>query len=377
MEKNKNFDTASNATIILIGLAIIILTAVFLYMSPGNFEIIFGIGTVAFVSLGIFVNLQSLAVAKSAQENAQSSADSAQDSVDVAKDALKIASDEAKANANRYRIEKGSFLTLKKKQFLVPLLPPYSNKARFHHTESLDAIHNPSAIFLVNSGAGTAANISYSFHFLNATNGADDYDDFRFGSYDVADDSAISKSFYLSTHRGFPEYTLTTKAFVNDNGKKGLLLTCATEQKRAIQRFTESEEPIQVGYLDNKEGEWIHLPVLFRVLSQQYFLERKILKEEHWKISRPDLLLRVYYTDEISEHMNQFEEARRVKEFLITCSNNIKVVTEPSDSPHDRTGTMLMCRYVIETLGNEPLSSYSSEQTEEETIDGSTGTTEG
>lgn len=372
MKKNKNFDTASNASIILIGLAIIILTAVFLYIYPGNFEIIFGIGTVAFVSLGIFVNLQSLAVAQSAQENAQSSAESAQDSVDVAKDALKIASDEAKANANRYRIEKGSFLTLKKKQFLVPLLPPYSNKARFHHTESLDAIHNPSAIFLVNSGAGTAANISYSFHLLNATNGASDYDDFQFESEEVVEGSVINKNIYFYRKITPPKYTLTTKAFVNDNEKKGLFLSCTTDQgnlsqvshfgrKQAIQRYVESEEPIQLGYLDNKEGEWIHLPVLFRVLSQQYFLERKILKEEHWKTPRPDLLLRVYYTDEISEHMNQFEEARRVKEFLITCSNNIKVVSEPSDSPHDRTGTMLMCRYVIETLGNEPLSNYSSE----------------
>lgn len=75
--------------------------------------------------------------------------------------------------------------------------------------------------------------------------------------------------------------------------------------------------------------------------------------------------------------MNQFEEARRVKEFLITCSNNIKVVAEPNDTPHDRTRKMLLCRYAIEALENVPLASYSSEQTGEETRDGSTGPTKG
>ncbi|WP_323679129.1 hypothetical protein [Exiguobacterium indicum] len=389
MKKIKNFDTASNATIILIGLAIIILTAVFLYMSPGNFEIIFGIGTVAFVSLGIFVNLQSLAIAQSAQENAQSSADSAQNSVDVAKDALKVASDEAEANAIRYRFEKGPFLTLKKKQFLVPLIAPYSHKAQFDDTERLDAFHNPSALLLTNNGMGTASNISYSFSLLNSIGNLHDYDDLKFESDDVADENAINKSFYLSNHRGFPQYTLTTKLFRNTNSDRpGLLLTCTTDQgnlseeihprrKRSIQKPVTSDEAIQIGYLDNKEGEWIHLPLLFRILSHQYFLERKILKEEHWKIKEPLLELRVDYTDEFSEHMNQFEEARRSKRFLIKCSNDIKVVSEPDDSQHERTGKMLLCRYVIESLDNIPLASRATEQTEEETVDESTGSTEG
>ncbi|OAN10152.1 hypothetical protein [Exiguobacterium undae] len=384
LEVNKNFNTPSNVTIIVFGIIIILSTASLLYVFPDKFEIIFGIGTVLFVSLGIFVNLKSLATAQSAREDSKSSAASAKDSVRVAENALEIAKSEADANAMRYRIEKGSFLALKKKEFLVPLFAPHSYKARFHTTESLDALHNPGAMLLENKGMGTATNVSYSFHLLNA----DDYRNLKFESDNVADDSAINESFYHSYHRGFPKYTLYSKLYTDrKNERTGLLLTCTEDQgnfseqtsprnKKAFQRYIESPEAIQIGYLDNKEGKWIHLPLSFRVLSHQYFLEQRILKEEFQKTASPQLLLRVYYTEEISEHMNQFEESRRVKEFLITSSNNIKVVPEPADTTHDRTGKMLLCQYVIKALGNEPLSSYESEQTEVLT-DGSTGPTEG
>lgn len=177
MREYKNFTTPSNIIIIVLNLVIVISTAALLYVSPKNFEMIFGVGTVLFVSLGIYVNLQSLATAQSAQADSRSSANSA----------------------------KGSFLTLKKQQFLVPLFAPYSDKARFHQTKSLDASHNPSAIFLVNNAMGTAANISYSFHFLNTIN-RDDYHDLKFESDDVSGDSPINKSFFLSNHRGFPKF---------------------------------------------------------------------------------------------------------------------------------------------------------------------------
>lgn len=364
---------------------ILISTFVLLYRFPGSYEFIYGAAAAIFAAISVYISGLSYEVAKEAKKYSGASADAAKDTAKISEGALEIAKSEADANAIRYRIEKGSFLALKKKEFFVPLFAPYSNKARFHTTESLDALHNPSAMLLENKGTGTATNISYSFHLLNA----DDYHNLKFESDDVADASAINESFYLSQHRGFPKYTLSSTLYTDrKNGRAGLLLTCTEDQgnfseqssprnkKPLPGKYNESLEPIQIGYLDNKEGEWIHLPSSFRVLSHQYFLEQKILKEEFWKTASPQLLLRVYYTEEISEHMNQFEEARRVKEFLITSSNNIKVMSEPADTTHDRTGKMLLCRYEIEALGDVPLSSRKSEQTEVST-NGSTGPTEG
>lgn len=369
MDGNKNFNTPSNVTIIVVGLIIIILTAVSLYMFPKNFEIIFGIGTILFVSLGIYVNLQALATAQSAQVDSNNSAKAAKESVDVAKDALKIAKNEAEANASRYQIEKGSFLTLKKKQFFVPLLVPDPQNTRFDETESLDALHNPSAVFLVNNGIGTATNISYDFRLLNMH----DYNNLKFESDDVVDPNAINKWFLRTYHRGFPKFTLSTKiSLVKRIDRYGRRLT-PTKSLRLIstadqgnlseesnprnKRFTKSfialPKPVQVGYLENKEGEWIRLPVIFRILSQQYFLEQKILKEEYRKTTKPELILSVYYTEEFLEHMNKLEKAKRVKRFLITCSTSIEIVPEPDDSPHDRTGIMFLCRYAIEVLEND------------------------
>lgn len=363
---------------------IVISAAVLFGRYPSKSEIIYGGAGAAMAAIALYLSMHSLDVAESAQKDSSRSADAASDSVKVAEDALEIAKSEADANAMRYRIEKGAFLALKKREFFVPLFAPYSRKANFHTKESLDELHNPSAMLLENKGVGTATNISYSFHLLNA----DDYRNLKFESDDVADDSAINESFHHSYNRGFPKYSLKSNLYTDlKNERTGLQLMCTeihgnfSEQtnprnQKTFQKYVESPEPIQIGYLDNKEGKWIHLPLSFRVLSHQHFLEQRILKEEFWKTANPRLLLRVQYTDEISEHMNQFEEARRVKEFLITSSNNIKVVPEPASTTHERTGKMLLCQYVIKAIVNEPLSSYESEQTEVST-EGSTGPTEG
>ncbi|OIN65542.1 hypothetical protein BLD48_15440 [Exiguobacterium sp. KRL4] len=376
MEKNKKINTPSNVVIIVIGFGIIIFTVGFLYAFPKNFEIIFGIGTVLFVSLSIFINLQSLATAESARGDSKDAAASA-------KGALAIAKSEAEANALRYRVEKGSFLALKKRDFYVPLFGPLSYSAKFHTTEDLNARHNPSGLLLVNKGMGTATNVAFSFQLLNAR----DYHDLKFESDDVADSSTLNESFYRSYHRGFPKYTLSSKIFRNnDSGRDGMLLTCidnhgnfaeesSPREKRSIQRPL-STQATHVGYLDNEELVWIHLPEIFRVLSHQFFLEQSMLKEEHWKTNNPELLVRIDYTEEISEHMNRFDEARRVKEFRITCSNNINVVQEPADTPHFRTRNILLCQYVIEALRDEPFTNEETADTEV-TTDGSVGSIEG
>lgn len=350
---------------------------------PSKSEIIYGGAGAAIAAIALYLSVHSLDVAESAQKDSSRSADAAKDSVKIAEDALGIAKSEADANALRYRIEKGSFLTLKKKEFLIPILIPYSSKARYDTTESLDAIHNPSAMLLENKGMGTATNISYSFHLLNA----EDYRDLTFESYNVRKASSLNRRYYNFHSGRFPRYTLQTKLYSDTQERTGLLLTFIddhgrfSEQARpgnkiAFQRLIESPEAIQIGYLDHKEWEWIQLPRLFNALSHQYFLEQGTLQEEFHKTTIPRLLLRVYYSEEISEHMNQFEEAKRVKDFLITPSNNTKLTFPPADNPHDFTGSLLSCRYAIEALGDVPLSNDESEQTEVST-DGSTGPTEG
>lgn len=383
MGKNQNMNKPFNVFIVVLSFIIIIATGILLYMFPSHFELIFGSGTILFVSVGIYVSLQSLSTAKSAREDSQRSAASAEESVVVARDALEIAKTEAEANILRYRVEKGSFLTLKKRDFYVPLFGPLSYNARFHKTEDLNARHNPSSFLLVNKGMGTATNVTFSFQLLNAR----DYHNLKFESDEDADFSTLNESFYNSHHRGFPKYSLTSKIIThNPSRQDGLLLMCidnhgklaeelGPKEKRAIQRPV-STQSIHVGYLDNEEDVWIQLPEIFRVLSHQFFLEQSMLKEEHWKTNNPELLVRVEYTEEVSEHMNRFDEARRVKEFRITCSNNITVVHEPADSPHFRTKKLLLCQYVIEALRDQPLTNGETADTEV-TTDGSVGSIEG
>ncbi|WP_215115876.1 hypothetical protein [Exiguobacterium sp. s80] len=383
MEKDQNMNNSFNISIVVLSIIIIIATAMLLYMFPSNFELIFGSGTVLFVSVGIYVSLQSLSTAKSAREDSQRSATSAEESVVVARDALEIAKTEAEANILRYRVEKGSFLTLKKRDFYVPLFGPLSYNAKFHTTEDLNARHNPSSFLLVNKGMGTATNVAFSFQLLNAR----DYHNLKFESDEDADFSTLDESFYNSHHRGFPRYSLTSKIIThNPSRRDGLLLMCidnhgklaeepGPKEKRAIQRPL-STQATHIGYLDKEEDAWIRLPEIFRVLSHQFFLERSMLKEENWKTNNPELLVRVEYTEEVSEHMNRFDEAKRVKEFRVTCSNNITVVHEPSDTPHFRTRKLLLCQYVIEALRDKPLTNGEIADTEV-TTDGSVGSIEG
>lgn len=374
----------SRTILLIVFLLIIVISAIMSFIRfPSKSEIIYGGAGAAMAAVALYLSMHSLDVAESAQKDSSRSADAAKDSVKIAEDALEIAKSEADANALRYRIERGSFLALKKKDFLITILVPYSRKTRYDTTESLDAIHNPSSMLLENKGMGTATNISYSFHLLND----EDYRDLTFESNDVADLSALTESYYRSRHKTFPKYTFRAILFSTSQERTKLLVMFMDDQGNfsekiepedtiVFQWYTDSPKSIQIGYLDHKEGDWIRLPRLFSALSHQYFLEQGILREEFRKTPKPRLLVRVYYSEEISEHMNRFQEAKRVKEFLITPSNNTQVKNPPADNPHDFTGLMLSCRYAIEALGDVPLSNDESEQTEVST-DGSTGPTEG
>lgn len=372
----------TRTVVLVVILLMIVISAFVLFIRyPSKFEIIYGGIGAMMAAIALYLSMHSLDVAESAQKDSSRSADAAKDSVKIAEDALGIAKSEADANVIRYRIEKGSFLTLKKKNFFIAILAPYSSEARYDTTETLDAIHNPTVILLENKGMGTAANISYSFHLLNV----EDYDDLTFESDHVILHSSIHGRYYGPYPGRFPKYTFEARLFSDLRRRLGLQLTftegrgniseeASPGRKNFSSRLGESYEPIQIGYLDHKEKYWFYLPGIFNALSHQYFLEQRLVREEFHKTPIPRLLLRVYYSEEISEHMNQFEEARRVKEFLITPSNNTKLVPPPEDNPHDFKGLMLSCSYVIKPLGDVPLPSDESEQTEVST-NGSTGTT--
>lgn len=67
------FNKGFNITIIVISILIITATAICIGVYPDKFELIFGTGTFVYVSLGMFVSLQSLDIPQQAQDRIQRS----------------------------------------------------------------------------------------------------------------------------------------------------------------------------------------------------------------------------------------------------------------------------------------------------------------
>lgn len=67
------FNKGFNITIIVLSFLIVSATAVLIAVFPIKFELIFGTGTFLFVSLGMFVSLQSLDTATGARADSEKS----------------------------------------------------------------------------------------------------------------------------------------------------------------------------------------------------------------------------------------------------------------------------------------------------------------
>ena len=101
-----------------------------------------------------------------------------------------------------------------------------------------------------------------------------------------------------------------------------------------------------------------------------------MIDEKEWVTPNPRLRVRVTYTEDILEHMNDHAEARRVKEFEISCNEDVRVIRVKEET--DFGPRFLLCDFNIQTMFDLPLSALLIEESpEEETIDGSTGPTEG
>lgn len=377
---NKNFATISITASIMVLVATLVIGSIATFFEKAN-----DIATLIFVAGGMIVSvinamtaLEARGDSKQSAEAAKDSAKAAKDSVSVAESTLQIAEKEARANALRYRVENGSFLSLQKKEIYVPLHPPLSEKVKWIDSNDLNEKNDIASIRLENKRLGTATSVGYWYTLANHV----EFDNFKFETNDVEEREALSDRFRLSIHKGFPKYALYSKIYKMDEGQRAFISIKVSDDvgsfeevqnqrnTRVRDRAVSPAELNTLGYLDQKDVAWFKLPTYFQLLSHQFFLERAILKQENWKTPSPELLVTVHYTEEVSEHMNQFAESRRMKEFMITCSSNISVIPEPLDSPHERTGHVLACHFDIETLHDSP------RQSPEDRTEGAESTTE-
>lgn len=360
-------------------------------------------------AIALYISMRAADISEAAQKDSSRSADAtvrsteiAQQargdsklSAEIARDALQLALQDSMQAKERFRSERGPLLNVHKSQMYIPLIEPFVPAKAFDADDNTSK-WDYSTIFLSNEGAGAATTIDLSWNFVNA----EEYDHFSFYTSEINRPTSLAKQFGIG-HGIFPAFSLLTMfvelAGVRNLSIRGELGDVVREDKKrgkVYNRTTpvQSDRPFRVGALKNGEQFTFDLPWVYRVLAQQFFLERlMVLSEEKqlnedsdadvekWKTPNPRLRIRIEYVDAVLEHLNDFNESSRVKEVEITCSDNLHLVNTPTEGRPDHYSNHAMsCHFNIQTIFDRPKSALSIEETtEEETVDGSTGTTEG
>lgn len=372
------FNKGFNITIIVLSFVIVLATVVLIAVFPSKFELIFGTGTFLFVSLGMFVSLQSLDTATGARVDSEKSADATVASAESARKALQLALEEAIRAKERYRVENSSLLKLHKGQIHLPLIEPY-NRYYASDTEDIYSRQNYDFIFLRNSGVGTASTIDLDVNFINAH----EFDGFEFNSEEPIA-IRLREGHVQVKNIKFPLYEITTSYVVTEGAPDKIKVNgiyfreeLGRKTKRTLRRTFSVNwiKPKRIGSQEKSDEFPVRLPQSFCVLAQQFFLERKLVdNEEMWRTPNPRLRIRVTYTEEILEHMNDHEEARRVKEFEISCNDDVRFVSIEETERFGYIG--ISCDLNIQTIFDRPLAHLMAEELlEEEMTDGSTGPT--
>lgn len=373
------FNKGFNITIIVLSILIITATAIFIGLFPGKFELIFGTGTFIFVSLGMFVSLQSLDTATGARSDSERSAEATVASAESANQALKLAIEEAERAKERYRVENSSLLKLHKGKMHIPMVFPFHLRPIYLNDE-VHSNRNFDTIFLRNGGIGTASTIDVEVEFINDY----EFNEFKFDTHIDKDGNARAQPARRLPWT-YPQYRIETQHFVNETSKRKIFLVYtyfSTVQKKMLgdaQTYPSNGiKSKRIGAQEKGDEFPIHLPNIYRELAHHFFLERKMIDEEEWVTPNPRLRVRVTYTEDVLEHMNDHAEARRVKEFEISCNEDVRIISLNLKEKANFGRHYLLCDFNIQTMFDRPLSALSIEESlEEETIDGSTGPTEG
>lgn len=384
-------------TILLVVVLLMIVTSLsaLLYRYPGNYELIFGAVGAIFGAIALYISAISLETTQKAQSDSRRSADATEKSTEIAQharedskmsasianEALQLALEEAKQQKERYRVENSSLIKLHKGEMYVPLTPPFAPQDAYFREDAYSK-KDYGTFFLSNSRFGTASTIDLYLNFINAY----EFDDFVFNTNEIEEPESLFDQHQL--HSGiFPQYKIGVTYF-EDQGFPGKIyiggedLTLKPGEKgRLVRRARKvaTVKPRRVGTLTSNEVFLFDLPINYRTLAQQFFLERIMVRDEDaWITPNPRLRVRVEYTEEILEHMNDYEEARRVKEFEITCSDNVDLAREKSAKSGMRVGPIVLrCNFNTQVIYDRPLSAVIAEKSmEEDTNDGSAGRTE-
>ncbi|WP_147269830.1 hypothetical protein [Exiguobacterium sp. RIT594] len=348
-------------------------------------------------AIALYISMRAADISEAAQKDSSRSADATERSTEIAqqaredsklsaeiaRDALQLALQDSMYARERFRSERGPILNLQKSQMCIPLIIPFIPSNSIDpddHTSKWDY----STIILSNEGVGIATTVDLSWDFSNA----EEYDRFSFYTSEIIKPSYTLQE--LSRVKDiFPAYGLEVK-FVELDGIRSLAFQgtpgdVAREEKLMFKRtrHAQSDGLSRVGALKNGEQITFDLPWTYLALAQQFFLERLMVMSEEkqliegsdsdvekWKTPTPRLRIRIEYVDAILEHLNDFNGSSRVKEFEITCSDNVDLVyVGKEDRPDHYSELAMRCHFNIQTIFDRPLSTLS---TGEETIDGST-----
>ncbi|KNH32459.1 hypothetical protein [Exiguobacterium acetylicum] len=392
--------------LVIVIFAILTTAGVLLYRFPDKYEIIFATIGAIFGACSLYVSAISYEVARDAKEDSGRSADATVESTEIARkaredskissevavEALQLARADQIHAWERFRSERGPLLNMHKQEMLIPLVAPFIPQGATIINDR-ESRWDYSSIILSNDGAGAATSIDLSWDFINA----EEYGDFGFYTSEIQR-THYTLAQFASDGKLYPEYGLKLK-YIDERfhiqGELGNAVRDGRKRGRihSRSRTKKSMDPMRVGTLKNQQVFFFDLPWHYRVLVQQFFLERVMVpsvdsqlndgiaeEAEGWKTPNPRLRIRIDYVDTVLDHMNDFKEAARVKEFEITCSENISLVRAPKeDRPEDRTDYAIRCYLNIQTIYDRPLSEIQAEETsiEEEETNGSTGPTEG
>lgn len=373
------FNKGFNITIIVISILIITATAICIGLYPDKFELIFGTGTFVYVSLGMFVSLQSLDTATGARSDSEKSAEATVVSADSARQALQLAMEEAARAKERYRIENSSLLKLHKGNMHIPVKSPF-DLTNGYPNDDVYSNRNYDTIFLRNGGIGTASAIDVEVEFINDH----EFNEFKFDTRidkdgnDRVEPGRVRRFLWKAPH-----YKFEAQHFVNENLKGRIHVKYShfsSEQKKmvsdSVTYLSSVDKSKRMGIQDKGDELPIRLPGIYSHLAHHFFMERKMLDEKEWITPNPRLRIRVTYTEDVLEHMNDHAEARRVKEFEISCNEDVRVMKVKEETEFGRY--FLVCDFNIQTMFDRRLSALSIEESpEEETVDGSTESTEG
>ncbi|MGE6556200.1 hypothetical protein [Exiguobacterium artemiae] len=396
--------------LVIVIFAILTSAGVLLYRFPGSYEIIYGAVGAIFGACSLYVSAISYEVSQASQKDSGRSADATEESTEIARqaredskmsakvalEALQLAREDQIHARERFRSERGPLLNVHKSEMYIPLTAPFVPQDAKDNNDR-ESKWDYSAIILSNDGAGAATSIDLSWDFINA----EEYDGFGFYTSEIQRPYYTLRQFAFDGE-SFPKYGLELMFIRDDDLERfhvrGELGNVVRDDKKRGQvyrrlRTKKSMDPMRIGTLKNQQVSLFDLPWHYRVLVQQFFLERVMVpsvdsqlndgvaeEAEGWKTPNPRLRIRIEYVDTVLDHMNDFKEAARVKEFEITCSENISLVRAPREGrPEDRTDYAIRCNFNIQTIYDRPLSVIQAEEAsiEGEETDGSTGPIEG